>query len=147
VFDIDLALKQNDENPVYYVQYSHARICQVFGRLAEKNFTYARDMGLANLDKLVEPEETELMKILGRYPEVLQQAAEKEEPHLLTFYLRDLATHFHSYYDKHKILIENAGLRSARLALSEATQQIVGNGLHLLGVSAPEKMYRDQNDS
>jgi arginyl-tRNA synthetase len=104
-------------------------------------------MGLANLDKLVEPEETELMKILGRYPEVLQQAAEKEEPHLLTFYLRDLATHFHSYYDKHKILIENAGLRSARLALSEATQQIVGNGLHLLGVSAPEKMYRDQNDS
>jgi arginyl-tRNA synthetase len=140
VFDVDLALQQNNENPVYYVQYAHARICRVFGKLPDNKFTYAKDIGLANLHKLTEPEETELMKILARYPETLQQAAENEEPHQITYYLRDLATHFHGYYDKHKILLEDSELRNARLALSEATQQIVRNGLHLLGVSAPEQM-------
>ncbi|HEX5057106.1 MAG TPA: arginine--tRNA ligase [Gammaproteobacteria bacterium] len=147
VFDVDLALQQNNENPVYYVQYAHARICRVFGKLPERKFSYDKDMGLASLERLTEPEETELIKILARYPEILKQAAEGEEPHQLTYYLRELATNFHGYYDRHKILIEDPQLRNARLVLSEATQQIVRNGLNLLGVSAPEKMFREKSDS
>jgi arginyl-tRNA synthetase len=141
VFDVDLALKQNDENPVYYVQYAHARISSVFRQLAEKNFSYDRATGLANLDKLAEAHESEVLKTLARYPETLQQAAESEEPHQLSYYLRELATHFHSYYNSHTFLVEDAALRNARLALIEAIQQILKNGLHLLGVSAPEQMY------
>lgn len=140
VFDVDLALKQNDENPVYYLQYAHARIASVFRQLPEKNFSYDRATGLANLDKLTETHESELLKTLARYPETLQQAAENEEPHQLAYYLRDLATHFHAYYNAHTFLVEDAALRNARLALTEATQQILKNGLHLLGVSAPEQM-------
>lgn len=140
VFDVDLALKQNDENPVYYVQYAHARISSVFRQLAEKSFSYDYAAGLANLDRLNEAHESELLKTLARYPESLQQAAENEEPHQLTYYLRDLATNFHSYYNTHTFLVEDMALRNARLALIQATQQILKNGLHLLGVSAPNQM-------
>jgi arginyl-tRNA synthetase len=140
VFDVDLALKQSDENPVYYVQYAHARIASVFRQLPEKNFSYDRDNGLANLDKLAETHELEVLKTLARYPETLQQAAENEEPHQLTYYLRELATSFHSYYNSHTFLVEDAALRNARLALIEAAQLILKNGLDLLGVSAPERM-------
>jgi arginyl-tRNA synthetase len=140
IFDVDLALKRNDENPVYYVQYAHARISSVFRQLVEKNFSYDRNAGLTSLDRLTEAHEAELLKTLARYPETLQQAAENEEPHQLTYYLRELATHFHSYYNTHTFLVEDATLRNARLALIEAAQQILKNGLHLLGVSAPEQM-------
>jgi arginyl-tRNA synthetase len=146
VFDVDLALKQNDENPVYYVQYAHARIASVFRQLPEKNFSYDRADGLANLDRLTETHESELLKTLARYPEILQQAAEKEEPHQLSFYLRDVATHLHGYYNAHTFLVEDATLRNARLALCEATQQVLKNGLDLLGVSAPERMDRKDDE-
>jgi arginyl-tRNA synthetase len=147
VFDVDLALKQNDENPVYYVQYAHARIAGVFRQLAEKNLSYDRAAGLSSLERLTAAHESELLKTLARYPEILQQAAESEEPHQLSFYLREVATHLHAYYNAHTFLVaEDAPLRNARLALCEATQQVLKNGLDLLGVSAPERMDRKDDE-
>jgi arginyl-tRNA synthetase len=141
VFDVDLALKQNDENPVYYVQYAHARIASVFRQLAEKGLTHDRAAGLENLNRLTEIHETELIKTLNRYPEVLEQAALSEEPHQLTYYMRELANQFHSYYNAHQFLIEDdAALRDARLCLAEACRQVLRNALHIIGVSAPERM-------
>jgi arginyl-tRNA synthetase len=139
-FDIDLALAQSDENPVYYVQYAHARIASVFRQLAEQNLSFDPQAGLASLERLQEPHETELVRALERYPEMLQQAAQDEEPHLLTYYARELATAFHSYYNSHTFLVPDAALRNARLTLIQAAQQVLKNALHLLGVSAPDKM-------
>ncbi|HEY3486775.1 MAG TPA: arginine--tRNA ligase [Gammaproteobacteria bacterium] len=140
VFDIDLALKQNDENPVYYVQYAHARIASVFRQLAEKGFRYDQTVGLANLERLGENYEADIIRTLARYPEMLEQAAQQEEPHQLTYYARELANHFHSYYNALTFLVDDAALRNARLALIQATQQVLKNTLQLLGVSAPDSM-------
>jgi arginyl-tRNA synthetase len=141
-FDIDLALAQSEENPVYYVQMAHARVCSVFRQLQEKGFTYEREVGEENVSRLSEPHEKALIRRLTSYPEVLDEATHALEPHQLAHYLKDLAGEFHAYYNAHKFIIDDVGLRNARLNLVAATRQVLENGLKLLGVSAPEKMER-----
>ena len=140
MFDIDLALAQSEENPVYYVQYAHARVCSVFRQLQEKGFTHERDVGESNVALLVEPHEKALLRRLAYYPEMLESAANALEPHQLAHYLRDLAGDFHTYYNAHQFIVDDVSLRNARLNLVAATRQVIQNGLKLLGVSAPEKM-------
>ncbi|HEY0940708.1 MAG TPA: arginine--tRNA ligase [Steroidobacter sp.] len=140
VFDIDLALAQSEENPVYYVQYAHARVCSVFRQLQEKGLEHDRDIGEANVGLLVEPHEKALIRKLTYYPELLETAAHDLEPHQIAHYLRELAGDFHTYYNAHKFIIDEVKLRNARLNLVAATRQVLENGLKLLGVSAPEKM-------
>jgi len=140
VFDVDLALAQTEENPVYYVQYAHARICSVFRQLAERGLEHDREIGEQNVARLSEPHEKALIRRLTSYPELLEEAAAAYEPHQLAHYLRDLAGDFHTYYNAHKIIVEDVGLRNARLNLIAATRQVLQNGLKILGVSAPEKM-------
>lgn len=136
VFDIDLALAQNNENPVYYVQYAHARICSVLtawgGDLA--SLTHA------DLSALQSPQAHALMLSLAKYPAMLSAAAQDFAPHDVTFYLRELASQYHSYYDAERILVDDVAVKSARLALVAATAQVLRNGLQVLGVSAPQKM-------
>ena len=139
-FDLDLAKSESNENPVYYVQYAHARILSVFRQLAEKKMTYDQVAGLAHLSLLTEEHELQLLRTLTRYQEVVLMAAEQYEAHLLTHYLREVANDFHAYYNAHSFLVENNELRCARLSLIAATRQILLNGLKLLGVSAPESM-------
>ena len=139
-FDLDLARKQSNDNPVYYVQYAHARVCSVFRQLEEKGLAHHRDRGLAALDRLTESHETELLRELSRFPEVVESAALQHEPHQLAQYLRELATAFHTYYNAHTFIVDDDALRDARLALIDATRQVLANGLELLGVSAPERM-------
>jgi len=139
-FDLDLAKSQSNENPVYYVQYAHARICSVYRQLAEKNLVYDEVLGLANLALLSQPHEAQLLSTLARYQDVILSAASHFEPHQLTNYLRDLATDFHGYYNSHQFLVEEATLRNARLALVSSVRQILVNGLQLIGVSTPETM-------
>jgi len=141
-FDIDLALAQSEENPVYYVQYAHARVCSVFRQLQEKGFTHERDVGESNVSRLSEPHEKALIRRLTFYPEMLESAALALEPHQLAHYLKDLAGDFHTYYNAHTFIVDDVGLRNARLNLIAATRQVIENGLKLLGVSAPEKMER-----
>ena len=138
-FDLDLAKAQSADNPVYYIQYAHARICSVFRQLPEKNIPSRREVA-PDYELLVEPGEFELMKTLLRFPEVVEQAAVGYEPHLLAYYLRDLANDFHAYYNAHPFLSSEANLRLARLGLIDATRQVIANGLDLLGVGAPQKM-------
>jgi arginyl-tRNA synthetase len=140
VFDVDLALAQSEENPVYYVQYAHARVCSVFRQLQEKGLTHDREIGEANVHLLSEPHEKALIRRLTYYPELLENAARDLEPHQLAHYLRELAGDFHTYYNAHKFIIDDVKLRNARLNLIAATRQVLENGLKLLGVSAPEKM-------
>nr|WP_116807677.1 arginine--tRNA ligase [Steroidobacter cummioxidans] len=140
VFDIDLALAEGEENPVYYVQYAHARVCSVFRQLNEKGLTHERDIGETNVDLLTEPHEKALIRRLTYYPELLENATHDLEPHQLAHYLRELAGDFHTYYNAHKFIIDDVKLRNARLNLVAATRQVLENGLKLLGVSAPEKM-------
>ena len=137
-FDLDLAKSQSKDNPVYYIQYAHARVCRVLERCTEQGYTLPTDQ--VDLNRLTQPHEQILLADLSRYPEVLETAALNHEPHQLAHYLRELANAFHSYYNEHKVLIDDAELRSARLALSLAVRQIIANGLILLGVSAPESM-------
>ncbi len=139
-FDLDLAKSQSSDNPVYYVQYAHARICSVMRQLAEKSLDWNREQGLEQLPQLVEAHELTLMKTLARYPETVATAALAHEPHQLAYYLRELATAFHTYYNAHAFLVENTSLRNARLALILAARQVLHNGLGLLGVSAPDSM-------
>jgi arginyl-tRNA synthetase len=139
-FDIDLALAQSNDNPVYYIQYAHARVCSVMRKLAEQGLDWAPGLAAESLDRLGEDSEKAILRRLDRYPEVVAQAAQKSEPHTIANYLRDLAGDFHSWYNGHKMLVDDAELRSARLALSEAVRQVIANGLGLLGVSAPESM-------
>jgi arginyl-tRNA synthetase len=139
VFDVDLALKQNDENPVFYVQYAHARICSVLQQHLERGGR-ADALALADLSRLVAPTETALMLKLAEYPDMLAGAAETLAPHDVAFYLRDLAGAFHSYYAAERFLLDDAALSAARLALLAATRQVITNALALLGVSAPERM-------
>jgi arginyl-tRNA synthetase len=139
-FDLNLATSRSNENPVYYVQYAHARVCSVFRQLDERG--WARDLarGMACLSRLAEEQETALVNALARYPEVLERAGLYYEPHQLVHYLRELAQEFHAYYNTCHFLVEDADLRDARLNLIDAVRQVLGNGLGLLGVSAPESM-------
>lgn len=139
-FDLDLAKSESNENPVYYVQYAHARICSVFRQLVEKGLSRDVESGMAHLAELTESQETALLNRLNRYPETVQRAALAYEPHQLTQYLRELANELHVYYNAHQFLVEDVGLRNARLNLVTAVRQVLRNGLALLGISAPEKM-------
>ena len=139
-FDLDLARSQSNENPVYYVQYAHARICSVFRQASEKGVNTQLSDGNTHLELLTESHEQSLMKTLARYPEVLQNAALNSEPHQLTHYLRELANELHSYYNAHQFLVDDSNLTDARLKLITATRQVLLNGLKLIGISAPEKM-------
>ena len=137
-FDLDLAKSKSNENPVYYVQYAHARVCSVFRQIEEKAISCNPDA--ADLSLLVEEREIDLIADLSKFPEVIEAAARGFEPHQVAYYLRDLANAFHTYYNAHPFLAAEAELRDARLALIDATRQVIRNGLELLGVSAPESM-------
>ncbi|MGD8936882.1 MAG: arginine--tRNA ligase [Thiogranum sp.] len=139
-FDLDLAKSQSSDNPVYYIQYAHARVASVFRQLAEKGLSWDRSHGAAHMHRLSEAHEDALMVSLSRYPEVLEAAALNHEPHLLAHFLRDVANEFHTYYNAHQFLVDDRPLRDARLNLIEATRQVLANGLGLLGVSAPDSM-------
>jgi arginyl-tRNA synthetase len=139
-FDIDLALAQSSDNPVYYIQYAHARACSVMRKLEEQKLSWTAETGIANLDKLTGEAEKAMLRRLDRFPELVLQAAEKSEPHAVANFLRDLAGDFHSWYNANKVLVDDHDLRHARLALSEAVRQVIANGLSLLGVSAPQSM-------
>lgn len=139
-FDLDLAKSQSKDNPVYYIQYAHARICSVLRKLEEFEQDWNHQIALENLQLLTEEAEKDLVTALARYPETLKSAAQHLEPHQLTNYLRDLASDFHAYYNSHKVLTEDKVLRDVRIALSLAVRQVLFNGLQLLGVSAPESM-------
>ena len=147
VFDVDLALKQSDENPVFYVQYAHARICSVIQQYAAQRGASAEAdlaaIGGADLSLLVAPSEAALMRQLAEYVPMLAGAAAGFAPHDVAFYLRDLAAAFHSYYAAERFLVDDPELTRARLALLVATRQILRNALHLLGVSAPDRMSRE----
>ncbi|MBS0357952.1 MAG: arginine--tRNA ligase [Proteobacteria bacterium] len=139
-FDLELAKSQSSDNPVYYIQYAHARICSVFRQLAEKEMSWDEAQGLASLDRLVEAHEKALLAQLGRYPEVIDVAAAAYEPHQIAHYLRELANDFHTYYNAHQFIVPDDALRNARFCLIVAARQVIKNGLTLLGVSAPETM-------
>jgi len=139
-FDLDLAKSQSNDNPVFYIQYAHARVHSVFRQLKEKGFTRDRARGGASLDRLNESHEQAMMATLARYPEVVESAALGHEPHVLAYYLRELANDFHTYYNAHTFIVDDTALRDARLNLIDATRQVLANGLGLLGVSAPETM-------
>jgi arginyl-tRNA synthetase len=139
-FDLDVAKSQSNDNPVYYIQYAHARVASVFRQLAEKSLEWSEAPARAHLDRLVESQEKALMTTLSRYPEVVELAANNRAPQHLVHYLRDLANDFHTYYNAHAFIVDDADLRDARLYLISATRNVVANGLGVLGVSAPEKM-------
>lgn len=139
-FDLDLAKSQSADNPVYYIQYAHARVCSVLRQLQEKQLGRDAARGAAHLHLLREEHEQALLVSLSRYPEVVEAAALNHEPHLVAHYLRELAYEFHTYYNSHQFLVDAAELRDARLNLIEAVRQVIRNGLGLLGVSAPETM-------
>lgn len=136
VFDIDLALSKSEENPVYYVQYAHARICSILAQSAE----LAGQLAGADVTRLSAPTEFALMQRLAEYPDTLSQAARELAPHHLAFWLRDCAADFHAWYNAERVLVDDADLKLARLRLAQATAQVLAGGLALLGVSAPERM-------
>ena len=137
-FDLDLAKSNTNENPVFYIQYAHARICSVLRQAGEKSVKV--DSMRADLSLLIEDSEKALLKELNRYKSVIESSALNYEPHQLAYYLKDLATNFHSYYNACQFLVDDDSLTQARLALISATKQVFVNGLSLLGVSAPESM-------
>jgi len=138
-FDLEVAKKQSNENPVFYVQYAHARICSIIRMAGERGMICP---AFENTDPslLVEPEERTLIKMLARYPEMLEGTARTLEIHRITFYLNELAGAFHSYYNRNKVVTDNAALSAARLVLIDAVRVVLGNALKILGVNAPEKM-------
>ena len=138
-FDLELAKRQSTENPVYYVQYAHARICSIFETVTERGLV-PKDFTKIPLDKLDSSEEMSLIKLLGQFPEVVEGSALNFEPHRITYYLQELAGLFHSFYNKHRVIGEDPELSAARLLLLKCTAQTLKNGLSLLGVSAPERM-------
>ena len=146
VFDIDLALKRNDENPVFYVQYAHARICSVLSLWASEHAADARPATEAELGRLTAPSETALMRELARFPEVLSRATDEFAPHDLAFYLRDVAAAFHTYYSAERFMVDDAALARSRMALLGATRQVLRNGFEVLGISAPDSMARESNE-
>jgi len=139
-FDLDLAKSRSNENPVYYIQYAHARICSVFRNLEQMNETHNPAIGEASLNLLTEPNETLLLRALSRYPEIIESSARLRAPHHFAHYLQELATEFHAYYNSQQFLVDDADVRNARLNLILATRIVLANGLTLLGISAPESM-------
>jgi arginyl-tRNA synthetase len=139
-FDMELAKSRSNENPVYYIQYAHARVASVMRQLKDRGLTHDVPHGIASLRQLKEPQEQQLIKRICAYPEVIQLGAMQRAPHSLVHYLRDLANDFHTYYSAHQFIVEDAGARDARLDLALATQIVIRNGLKLLGVSAPDTM-------
>jgi len=137
-FDLDLAKSQSNDNPVYYVQYAHARICSVFRQLMERGIDI--DLRKADPGLLIEDQELDLLRSLSRYPEVVAQAARNFEPHQVAYFTRELANDFHAYYNAHPFIATEERWRLARLALIDATRQVLANALRLLGVSAPQSM-------
>jgi len=140
-FDVDLALTQSEDNPVYYVQYAHARICSVLAQAATAGVAFDETTALQrDLSPLAGPRELALLARLALYPQVLRDAADELAPHQIAFYLKDLAADFHAFYNAERVLVDDGALRDARLALLLATRQVLRNALRLLGVSAPERM-------
>ncbi len=139
-FDLELAKSRSNDNPVYYIQYAHARVASVLRQLADRGLRWNAEQGRASLALLVEAPELALMTTITRYPELVESAAAQRAPHLLVHYLRELANDFHSYYNALPFIVDSAPLRDARLSLILATQQVIRNGLRLLGVGAPESM-------
>jgi arginyl-tRNA synthetase len=139
-FDLALATERSNDNPVYYIQYAHARVASVMRQLRERGLQLDTAHGVASLSKLTEPQELQLIKRVGAYPDIVRQCAAQRAPHTLVHYLRDLANDFHTDYSAHQFIVDDAGLRDARLALALAAQTVLRNGLELLGVSAPETM-------
>ena len=139
-FDIDLARQQSNDNPVFYVQYAHARVCSLLRQAVEKGYAYDQGNGLEQLAALEDDISLLLMVELSRFPEVVENAGQLLEPHLIAQYLRELAYAFHTWYHATPVLVEDANVRDARLVLACAARQVLANGLALLGVSAPEKM-------
>lgn len=139
-FDLELAKSRSNDNPVYYIQYAHARIESVFRQLGEKSISYDSANGQSSLATLTEPQEKALMTAISRYPEVILLSANNRAPQHLVHYLRDLANDFHSYYNAHAFIVDDTALRDARLTLIAAARVVIANGLGVLGVSAPEKM-------
>jgi len=139
-FDLELAKSRSNDNPVYYIQYAHARVASVFRQLEEKSLVYDEAMGIANFALLSESHEKSLMSSLSRYPEIIELAANNRAPQHLVHYLRDLANELHSYYNAHTFIVDNEALRNARLALISATRIVIASGLGIIGVSAPETM-------
>ena len=139
-FDMELAKSRSNENPVYYIQYAHARVSSVLRQLQERGLKHDIAHGIVSLGELREPQELQLIKRVSAYPEVIRQCAALRAPHSLVHYLRDLANDFHSYYSAHQFIVEDGGARDARLDLALATQIVIRNGLALLGVSAPDTM-------
>jgi len=139
-FDLELAKSKSNENPVYYIQYAHARICSVWRQLHKDNMEWDQKNGIKNLSLLKNDTEKALLSCLNRYPETIKSAGINYAPHTLAYYLQELANLFHSYYNANKFLVEQTDLRDARLALIKATQQVLQNGLKILGISAPREM-------
>ena len=139
-FDLDIAKLQSNDNPVYYIQYAHARVASVFRQLGEKSLAWDEANGAQQMGSLVEPQEKALMTSLSRYPEMVELSANNRAPQHLVHYLRDLANDFHTYYNAHGFIVDETNLRDARLLLIQATRVVIANGLGILGVSAPETM-------
>jgi arginyl-tRNA synthetase len=138
-FDLELAKQQNAENPVYYVQYAHARVCSINRNAAEQKVSVP-GLGEVDFDRLVLDEELDLARMLSRYPETIEGAASHFEPHRVTFYLQELAAQFHSYYNRQRVLIDDLETSRARLYLVNCVRIVLENALLVLGVSAPEQM-------
>ncbi len=139
-FDLELAKSRSNENPVYYIQYAHARVASVLKQLESRGLSFDRAAGLAHNARLTGPHEEAALTALSRYPEVVEHAALARAPHALVHYLRELANSFHTYYNAEQFIVEDAELRNARLALVLGVQQVIRNGLGILGVAAPETM-------
>ena len=139
-FDLELAKSRSNDNPVYYVQYAHARVSSVMKEVRARGFNHDAAAGAANLALLGNAHEQTVITALSRYPETIEHAALNRAPHALVHYLRDLANTLHTYYNAEKWIVEDAPLRNARITLVLAVQQVIRNGLAILGVSAPESM-------
>ena len=139
-FDLELAKSQTKNNPLYYIQYAHARICGVFEAIKKEEELFNHDLGVGNLDLLNLDKEIEIEKMLLQYPEIVSRAAKHSEPHLICYYLKDLSSLFHSYYNSERFLVDDHKLMNARLFLLKGTKQVIANGLEVLGIDAPESM-------
>lgn len=149
VFDVTLAQQKSDENPVYYLQYAHARICSVFANALEQGYAVSTndELAEADLSPLNSKASEALIGAIAEYPSTLRVAARDHAPHVLCYYLKNLAATFHAFYNAERVVVENDAERNARLALLAAARQVLGNGLRLLGISAPERMSRREEDT
>ena len=139
-FDLELAKSTSNENPVYYIQYAHARICSVWRQLNDQERSFDQTLGLTHLHLLTQPDEKNLITSISTYPEIVSSAALNYAPHRIAHFLQAMAQQFHTYYNAHKFIIDDKKLCNARLCLIAATQHVLQNGLKLLGVTAPQKM-------